>query len=1169
MQFLLPEISSIPEVNKTINQNHRFLITGVEGSLKSFLIGAMHKEKTGPTLIITSDNAKAEKIYADLIEIFPEVEIFPGENLLYFSEMLSRSEEISNARIKVLQRLAFSEKVIVIAPLSSLLPRLLPPSLWRGKSLVVKQNQEINLDATITHLIDLGYRRVSVVENPGQVSLKGGILDIFTSNESFPVRIELFGDEVESLRLFDPVTQRSKEKIKEVAIIPAREFFLNPSLALKGGEKIFAEAQQAAERLKMEGNPLGAEHLQERATEMLNKLKEDYTFPGAEQYFAHFYGEGSSLLDYVSKKGHVILDEPLRIEEGYRDLISQLRDTETSLLLQGDILPSQTKYYWDLSLLLEKYDGYLRGVSLFSRKSRYFTPDLTLSIESQTLPRYREQWEMLLTEINDWKEKKYRIIFCLPREEEALNLKNILDEKKLAPLYLKEVISSAALPKGTPVITIGNASNGFVLPREKLVLITEKELLERTKISKVRPKRKEKKFQLRDYRDIKVGDFVVHEQHGIGSYQGIRTLEIGDVQKDYLFIKYKGTDKLFIPTDQIEVIQKYVGVEGKSPKLSTLGGQEWIKTKSKVIESVEELARELLSLYSEREASKGYAFSPDQAWQAEFEDRFPYRETPDQLRAVDEVKKDMEKEKVMDRLVCGDVGYGKTEVALRAAFKAILDGRQVAFLVPTTILAQQHYRNFLERFKGDPVTVDVLSRFRTPSQQKETLKNIKEGKVDLVIGTHRLLTGDIKFKDLGLLIVDEEQRFGVKHKEKLKMLKKNVDVLTLTATPIPRTLHMSLVGARDLSVIETPPEERYPIQTYVVEYNDYLLKEAVLREVRRGGQVYFVYNRVKNITQWVQRLQKLLPEVRIGMGHGQMSESRLEKVMFEFLEKKYDILISTTIVEAGLDLPNVNTIIIYDADKLGLSQLYQLRGRVGRSNRVAYCYLTYQKDKILTEVAEKRLQAIKEFTELGSGFKIALRDLEIRGAGNILGPQQHGFVASVGFDLYCKLLQNTIKTIKGKKVEKEKPETRVELNINAFIPTSYIPDQEQKIECYQKIAAAEGGAVEEIQAEMRDRYGPLPPPVENLFRVVILKQLSLESGVNTITEDGGVVKITFLPYHRLDSNRLWELTKTKKGRLKISVGIGYTFRVIRQGLTEEMLLEFLLELLGDVKSLAK
>jgi transcription-repair coupling factor (superfamily II helicase) len=724
------------------------------------------------------------------------------------------------------------------------------------------------------------------------------------------------------------------------------------------------------------------------------------------------------------------------------------------------------------------------------------------------------------------------------------------------------------IPAGIPLLISGQCPGGFSLVRENLVVITDRELLRRQPKVRLRQKRKET-LRIADYRELKVGDFVVHELHGIGSYQGISTLEIGGIQRDYLFIKYIGTDKLFIPTDQIDNIRKYIGVEGKAPRLSSLGGQEWTRVKAKVRESVEELARELLSLYSEREAAQGFAFSPDQAWQHEFEDRFPFRETPDQLRAVEDVKRDMEETKPMDRLICGDVGFGKTEVALRGVFKAILDGKQAAFLVPTTILAQQHYRTFKERFEGYPVSVDVLSRFRTARQQQETLKNIRTGRVDLVIGTHRLLSGDVRFKDLGLLIVDEEQRFGVKHKEKLKMLKKNVDVLTLTATPIPRTLHMSLAGARDLSVIETPPEDRYPIQTYVVEYSDYLIREAVLKEIRRGGQVYFVYNRVQSIYRWVENLQKLLPEIRIGLGHGQMSESRLEKVMYDFLNKEYDLLVSTTIVEAGLDLPNVNTMIIYDADKLGLAQLYQLRGRVGRSNRVAYCYMTFQKDKVLTEVAEKRLQAIKEFTELGSGLKVALRDLEIRGAGNILGPEQHGFVAAVGFDLYCQLLEQSVQVLKGERRGPEKPEIRVELSVNAYIPTKYIPDQEQKIELYQKISQAEDeGDLIDVDEEMRDRYGPVPAPVGNLLKVARIKQLAAEVGIETLHEEGSVVRLAFPSERRFDSDRLWKLARASGGRIRVSAGKGFVFKVVRQGLTEESFLQFLLELLGDIKSLA-
>ncbi len=620
------------------------------------------------------------------------------------------------------------------------------------------------------------------------------------------------------------------------------------------------------------------------------------------------------------------------------------------------------------------------------------------------------------------------------------------------------------------VITFGNQTNGFQYYDIKLSVISDKDIFGQFKKKGKKKQNKKGTGKIKSFTELKPGDFVVHANHGIGVFKGIKQLELQGNKKDYLELIYHSDDKLYVPVEQLDMVQRYIGSEGKKPKVNKLGSSEWTKTKNKVKKSIEEIAEDLVKLYAIRATLKGYKYSDDTVWQKQFEEEFPYEETPDQVLAIEDIKRDMESPKPMDRLLCGDVGYGKTEVAIRAAFKAVMDGKQVAFLVPTTILAQQHYNNFKQRFSDFPVTVDVISRFRTLSQQKATIKSIKEGNVDILIGTHRILQKDIKFKDLGLLIIDEEQRFGVKHKEKMKNLKKNVDVLTLSATPIPRTLHMSLVGVRDISVIETPPEERYPVQTYVVEYNDQLIRDSILREISRGGQIYFVYNRVESIHEMASYISKLVPEGRVQIAHGQMKEKELENVVLDFTENKFDILVATTIIETGMDIKNVNTMIIYDADKMGLSQLYQLRGRVGRTNRMAYCYLTYKRDKILTEVAEKRLKAIKDFTELGSGFKIALKDLEIRGAGNMMGSAQHGHMASIGYDLYCRMLEDTIKLVRGD-IDKEPVETSVELKIDAYIPNTYIKDETQKIEVYKKIASIDSKEeFMDIEEELEDRF---------------------------------------------------------------------------------------------------
>ncbi|SUY59158.1 transcription-repair coupling factor [Clostridium sporogenes] len=662
---------------------------------------------------------------------------------------------------------------------------------------------------------------------------------------------------------------------------------------------------------------------------------------------------------------------------------------------------------------------------------------------------------------------------------------------------------------GEMVITFGNQTNGFQYYDIKLSVISDKDIFGQFKKRGKKKQNKKGTGKIKSFTELKPGDFVVHANHGIGVFKGIKQLELQGNKKDYLELIYHSDDKLYVPVEQLDMVQRYIGSEGKKPKVNKLGSSEWTKTKNKVKKSIEEIAEDLVKLYAIRATLKGYKYSDDTVWQKQFEEEFPYEETPDQVLAIEDIKRDMESPKPMDRLLCGDVGYGKTEVAIRAAFKAVMDGKQVAFLVPTTILAQQHYNNFKQRFSDFPVTVDVISRFRTLSEQRATIKSIKEGNVDILIGTHRILQKDIKFKDLGLLIIDEEQRFGVKHKEKMKNLKKNVDVLTLSATPIPRTLHMSLVGVRDISVIETPPEERYPVQTYVVEYNDQLIRDSILREISRGGQIYFVYNRVESIHEMASYISKLVPEGRVQIAHGQMKEKELENVVLDFTENKFDILVATTIIETGMDIKNVNTMIIYDADKMGLSQLYQLRGRVGRTNRMAYCYLTYKRDKILTEVAEKRLKAIKDFTELGSGFKIALKDLEIRGAGNMMGSAQHGHMASIGYDLYCRMLEDTIKLVRGD-IDKEPVETSVELKIDAYIPNTYIKDETQKIEVYKKIASIDSKEeFMDIEEELEDRFSDIPISVYNLMNISYIRSLGKKLDVEEIKEISNEVVFQF------------------------------------------------------------
>src|SRR5690625_2789206 len=836
----------------------------------------------------------------------------------------------------------------------------------------------------------------------------------------------------------------------------------------------------------------------------LERLKNLEHFQEMHKYIGFLYDNPASLLDYLPADGLIIMDEMSRIQETATNLDTEEAEWYSSMLASNQMV-KDSSFSFDWHTIWEKMQQPRLYMSVFLRHIPNTQPENIINFSSRTMQEFHGQMNLFKNELQRWDKGDYSVVVLAPNEKRAEKIHSIFLDYDIEASIADEL----ELPVKKTTVVVGNIGNGIELPMHKLVLITENELFKK-KTKRIRKRQKISNAErIKDYQELKVGDYVVHANHGVGKYVGIETLAVNKLHKDYILIKYSGDDKLYVPIDQIDLVQKFVGSEGKEPKLYKLGGTEWTKVKKKVQSSVEDIADDLIKLYAEREAQKGYAFSEDTEMQQGFEAAFPYQETEDQLRCIEEIKQDMERERPMDRLLCGDVGYGKTEVAIRAAFKAIAEGKQVAILVPTTILAQQHFETFRERFQDHAVNIELLSRFRTQKQQKDTMNGLARGLVDIVIGTHRILSKDIDYRDLGLLVVDEEQRFGVKHKEKIKQMKTNVDVLTLTATPIPRTLHMSMLGVRDLSVIETPPENRFPIQTYVMEQNPVFIREAIEREMSRGGQVFFLYNWMENIDK-IARDLGMLVDARIAVARGQMNETELENVIFSFLEGEYDVLVSTTIIETGVDIPNVNTLIVNDADRMGLSQLYQLRGRVGRSNRVAYAYFTYQKDKVLTEVAEKRLQAIKEFTELGSGFKIAMRDLSIRGAGNLLGAQQHGFIDSVGFDMYSKMLKDAIDARKlGKDIEEIEPfEPELTLNINAYIPESYIEDERQKIDMYKQIQAVSSKEdVGEIQDELIDRFGDYPEEVGNLLTVSQLKMLARRERVESIHEKGKKIEM--------------------------------------------------------------
>ncbi|TQS75337.1 transcription-repair coupling factor [Ornithinibacillus gellani] len=1097
------------------------LAAGLSGVSRSLLVSVIHESANRPILLLTYQLVQAQQLHDDLAAIIGEehVHLYPVNELIA-SDIAVASPELKSQRMEALMNWTDQQSGILIAPVAAVKRMLPPPSYWSKYQLPLKTGESIQLDSYLTSLVEMGYEHASMVTTPGEFSRRGGIIDIYPITEKFPVRIELFDDEVDSIRFFDAETQRSLDQVEELMIGPATELLLTPEDRVKGSQRLETALAQTLKKMKVSE---AKQALAEVIEHDLAKWNEQASFKELYKYIGFFYEQPASLLDYLPKNGIVVLDEMSRLQETAQHLDVEEAEWYSSLLESNQMVQG-SHFSFDWQTLWDGMKHQRIYMSVFLRHIPNTQPQNIINFSSRAMQEFHGQMPLFKNELTRWEKSDTSVIVFVPNEARATKVQSILADYDME----FDVADQLSLPLERPTVAVGTFQTGIELPMHKLAIITENELFKKkTK----RPRRQQKLSnaeRIKNYQELKIGDYVVHVNHGIGKYVGIETLVVNEKHQDYMLIKYSGDDKLFVPIDQIDLVQKFVGSEGKEPRLYKLGGSEWAKVKRKVQSSVEDIADDLIKLYAEREARKGFAFSEDTELQKEFDAAFPYQETDDQLRCIEEIKQDMQKERPMDRLLCGDVGYGKTEVAIRAAFKAVADGKQVALLVPTTILAQQHYETILERFQDQPVSVGLLSRFRTKKQQKETIDGLRKGLVDIVIGTHRLLSKDVQFKDLGLLIVDEEQRFGVKHKEKIKQLKTNVDVLTLTATPIPRTLHMSMLGVRDLSVIETPPENRFPIQTYVLEYNPILVREAIEREMARGGQVFFLYNRVENIDRVARDIGMLVPNAKIAIAHGQMNETELENVIFGFLEGEFDVLVSTTIIETGVDIPNVNTLIVSHADRMGLSQLYQLRGRVGRSNRVAYAYFTYQKDKVLTEIAEKRLQAIKEFTELGSGFKIAMRDLSIRGAGNLLGAQQHGFIDSVGFDMYSQMLKDAIDARKeGKELTEIMPfEPELALAVDAYIPEDYIPDEKQKIDMYKQFQAiTEVQDVMELQEELVDRFGDYPEEVAHLFEVTTLKIAAKKERVETVTERGNKIEILLEAdrSQQVDGAKLFEL----------------------------------------------
>ena len=1075
-----------------------------EGPAGVFGLGESHKGhiaaalSTGRAVLLVAPNeVAAAKLHDDIACYDIPCVHFPTREIPLSGKGFTARDSIEERRVAVLSALAAGRAMTVVTCIQALMQRTVAPEIIKNSLHSYGAGQNIEPREMVAELVMAGYERVDVCEAPGQVCLRGGYVDVYPIAAENPVRIEFFGDEIDTLRIYDPLTQRSVDNADHIDVPPATEM------------PITDEARARALKL-----------LKKRKAEELSSALENGGRPdNPVALLPLFYPGEATLFDYIDKDWIILIDEPARLEESGKIAYQEFLEGVSSLIRAGEIQPEQANLTVSPLETIKRMDT-RRTAMMFALTRSYglIGQRCIFKFDTRPVSRYVGREELLAEDIEAWKKSNTSVLIYAGTHAKRLQ-DRLLDSNHIVPI--KEKLDRDIVP-GEVLIIEQQLNHGFEYPELSLAVVTENELYGAENRRPSDNKKKRRKPQL-VFSELNVGDLVVHELHGIGRFVGVETLTVGGVQKDYLHLVYSGGDKLYIPTDQLDRVQKYIGggEDAGAQRLSKLGSGEWQKTVSRTRDSVKKLAFDLVRLYGERQKRKGFKFSPDTPWQRKLEDSFPYEPTPDQLTSIQEIKADMESGKVMDRLLCGDVGYGKTEVALRAAFKAMMDGKQCAMLVPTTILAQQHYNTIAARFDGFPVRVELLSRFKTPKEEEKIIEGLQSGSVDMVVGTHKLLSKSVKFKDLGLLIIDEEQRFGVGHKEQIKNIRQSVDVLTLSATPIPRTLHMSMTGIRDMSVIETPPSQRYPVQTYVMEYSDSVIREAILKEIGRGGQVYFVYNNVRNMEQFAGKLRELVPEARVCFANGQMNERVLEKTMLEFMDHRYDVLLCSTIIESGLDMQNVNTIIIYDADAMGLSQLYQLRGRVGRGVRLGYAYLTYRPNKAMSETAEKRLIAIRELTQFGSGFKIALRDLEIRGAGNLLGPEQHGHMEAIGYDLYCKIVDSAVREAKGEELPKD-IDTVVEIPISANIPRSYIPRETERLSMYKRIAFISAQAdVYDVQDELIDRYGDIPEEVQNLVFIALIKAEAQRAYVQRLMVRDGEIRIAFDPEAPMDGAKLF------------------------------------------------
>lgn len=1114
----LNELADYEEIKKTRkNETGMIRITGCAGSQKTHLMYGL-SDGFKYKIIALSVEEKAKQIYEEYRFLDENVYFYPARDMLFYQADI-KGNYLAGQRMGVIRSILESEylsgdqgDVTIITTVDAFMDGISSMENIRQRSLTLKNGALVEFAKIQSTLVSLGYERVEQVETPGQFAVRGGILDVYPLTEEVPVRVELWGDEIDQIRTFDAGSQRSIEMLEELTIYPA------------------------AESGHTEGEP------DQKMVSFLDYFSQENTIL--------FMDEPAHLLERIKEVEEEVLSGQKNREEAGMDTWKEI-----PILYGAEEVAAKLNHFYSIGFMMleSKCPGLdIRG---------------TYGLEARRVNPYNNSFEMLTMDLKRVKRNGYRVVLLSGSRTRAKRLAEDLRDYDLSSYYSEDM--ERQVQSGEVLVTYGHVAEGYEYPMLKFMVISETDIF-----GKKKKKRKRKLYEgqkIADFTELKVGDYVVHENHGLGIYRGIEKIEVDKVTKDYMKIDYAGGSSLYILATQLDLIQKYAGADAKKPKLNKLGTMQWERTKKQVKGAVREIAKDLVALYAARQEQCGYAYEKDTVWQQEFEEMFSFEETEDQQLAIEATKRDMESTKIMDRLICGDVGYGKTEIAIRAAFKAVQENKQVVYLVPTTILAQQHYNTFVQRMKEFPVRIDLLCRFRTPAQQKKTLEDLKKGMVDIVVGTHRVLSKDVKYKDLGLLIIDEEQRFGVTHKEKIKKMKENIDVLTLTATPIPRTLHMSLIGIRDMSVLEEPPMDRMPIQTYVMEYNEEMVREAIEREMSRDGQVYYVYNKVSDIADVAGKIQKLVPGANVAYAHGQMTEHKLESIMYDFINGDIDVLVSTTIIETGLDISNVNTIIIHDADRFGLSQLYQLRGRVGRSNRMAYAFLLYRRDKLLKEVAEKRLAAIREFTDLGSGFKIAMRDLEIRGAGNLLGAEQHGHMEAVGYDLYCKMLNEAVKHFKGES-EEETYTTTMDLNVDAYIPESYIPNEYQKLDIYKRIAAIENEEeMDDMMEELIDRFGDIPKKVQQLLTIASLKALAHSSYITSVEQKGETIKLVMYEHAKVNPVKIPELIQAYNGSLLFKNEETPYFIYHKKGYNkrekDDSRLQTLKKLLNDIKTL--